>query len=282
MITIHRYILIIFLPLLLAGGCGGKESPEKGNHPAAQRIVSLSPSITKMIIDLGSEHRLAGVTSFHPPLKKAVPVIGTLVNPAVESILQARPDLVLLSEEDGATQKSDLIRATGLRLEMLGRHRNFKDITDNYRRLALLLGREKTALEKLALYEKRLAALRAEVKRVKEVTLLLATRPLVTVSSGSFINAMIQDGGGRNSFHGLITAYPVITLEALVKKNPPVLMVMQKGGKKELERMLNRFPATALKKRNIFEILPDTVAYYTPEDYIRGVATIRSILGAAR
>ena len=282
MITIPRYILVIFFPLLLAGGCGGKESPEKGNYPAARRIVSLSPSITRMIIDLGSEHRLAGVTSYHPPLKRAVPLIGTLVNPSVESILQARPDLVLLSQEDGATQKSDLIRATGLRLEMLGRHRNYNDIADSYRRIAVLLGCEKLSLEKLALYKTRLAALRASVNGVKEVTLLLSTRPLVTVSSGSFINAMIQDGGGRNSFHGLSVPYPVITLEALVKKNPPVFMVMQKGGKKELIRMLKPFPADALKKRNIFEILPDTVAYYTPEDYIRGAAKIRSIIGAAR
>lgn len=234
-----------------------------------------------MIIDLGCEDQLVGVTSWHPPLTRDVPVIGTLVNPSVEAVLLACPDAVLLSEEDGATQKTGIIKAAGLRLVVLSRNRNFGDITKNYLKLAELLGRRGPGRERLAGYERRLAAMKSRIKTEKKVILLLATEPLVTVGKTSFINAMIKDAGAKNCFGDLVNPYPVINREALVKKDPAVLIVMEKGGKKKLRRLLKPFPLKVIKRRKIFEIAPDSVAYYTPEDYIHGVAALNRIVVGA-
>ncbi len=267
--------------LLVYAGCGKKESPPEKNWNIPRRIVSLSPSITKMIIELKGEKSLVGVTSYHPPLKKPVPVIGTLVNPVVEKIIQMKPDAVFLSREDGATQKTDLLRATGLRVIELERHRNFNDIKNNYLLLGAILGQERLASRNMADYEKKLADTFISDGNKKSVIFLISTRPVVTISRGSFIHAIISDAGGANVFENLASAYPVITFEAIVQANPEVIIVMTRGGKEEISARLKTFPLRVNKKRNIFEILPDSVAYYTPSDYLKAVEEIRGIFSAA-
>jgi iron complex transport system substrate-binding protein len=64
------------------------------------RIVSLAPSITEILYDLGLEDRIAAVTVFcdYPKRAKDKPKIGGFANPSLEAIISARPDLVLMME----------------------------------------------------------------------------------------------------------------------------------------------------------------------------------------
>jgi len=68
-----------------------------------KRIVSLVPSQTELLIDLGLKDRLVGVTKFciHPEgLKKEKTIIGGTKNFNFEKIKALKPDLIIGNKEE--------------------------------------------------------------------------------------------------------------------------------------------------------------------------------------
>ncbi|MBN7813710.1 ABC transporter substrate-binding protein [Algoriphagus sp. H41] len=71
-------------------------------HPP-QRIISLVPSQTELLVDLGLEDRLVGVTKFcvHPTqLRKSKTVVGGTKNYRFELIDELQPDLIIGNKEE--------------------------------------------------------------------------------------------------------------------------------------------------------------------------------------
>lgn len=72
-----------------------------------QRIISLVPSLTELLIDLGLADQLAGRTRFcvHPEQQvKIIPVMGGTKNPRLDKIRDARPDLIIANKEENRLQ----------------------------------------------------------------------------------------------------------------------------------------------------------------------------------
>ena len=68
-----------------------------------QKIISLVPSQTELLFDLGLEDRLAGVTKFclYPKEKvKSIPRIGGTKNFRFEAIRKLNPDLIIGNKEE--------------------------------------------------------------------------------------------------------------------------------------------------------------------------------------
>jgi ABC-type hemin transport system substrate-binding protein len=64
------YVSTVLAALFFFSLCSGEKKEGVPVMAPPERVVSLSPSITRQIIDLGGENILVGVTSYHPPLKK--------------------------------------------------------------------------------------------------------------------------------------------------------------------------------------------------------------------
>lgn len=124
-----KYLLtLIALISLLLCGCGGSNSNGQNNQKKAaytvsdsrgkqfsfaekpQRIVSTSVFVDEMVLDLVDHKRIAGLSKWvhDPGLSLAVKEaedVKTIIEPNVESVLKAKPDLVLLS----STTKKEFI-----------------------------------------------------------------------------------------------------------------------------------------------------------------------------
>ena len=75
------------------------------------RVVSLVPSITESLFDLGLGDRVVGVTDYciHPADKVAsLTKIGGTKNPNVEQIIDLKPDLVFANQEEN--RKADVLK----------------------------------------------------------------------------------------------------------------------------------------------------------------------------
>jgi ABC-type Fe3+-hydroxamate transport system substrate-binding protein len=73
------------------------------SKPFPQRIVSLVPSMTASLFDLGMGHLLVGVTEYcvHPAERIAlIPKIGGTKNFEIEKIIALAPDLVIANQEE--------------------------------------------------------------------------------------------------------------------------------------------------------------------------------------
>ena len=247
------------------------------------RIVSLSPSISREIVDLGSGNLLVGVTSYDDMRDTGVEVVGTLVQPNLEKILMLKPDIVLYSSEDGLVQNIDRISGAGVAAYRFGRNRNFADICGNYLTLGGMLGRTTEAVRNADRYRGILAGMKqaGSVAGRPLVVFLVSCRPLIAASSDSFIGQVIQDAGGRCAYQGGGRPHPPVSIESLIATDPDVIVAMAGGDDtKDFFRLLARefSGLKSVSRGRMFEITPDTIPYYTPADYVASVARISRIL----
>lgn len=82
-----------------------------------QRVVSLVPSLTESMFDLGLGSALVGITDYcvHPAAKLGhLRRIGGTKNPRVDDILALKPDLVLANQEENPRPIVEALQAAGI------------------------------------------------------------------------------------------------------------------------------------------------------------------------
>lgn len=82
------------------------------SDPNGQRIVSLVPSLTELLYDLGLEEQVVGRTRFciHPKDKiEGATIIGGTKNPDIEKIRELQPTLLITNKEENRKQDADAL-----------------------------------------------------------------------------------------------------------------------------------------------------------------------------
>jgi len=84
--------------------------------PPPQRVVSLVPSTTESLFDLGLGRALVAVTDYciHPAQTASLPKIGGTKNPRVPEILALQPDLVIANQEENTEETIRVLREAGI------------------------------------------------------------------------------------------------------------------------------------------------------------------------
>ena len=94
--------MLVALLALVAGGCGKEPTTSGAAAPEAkQRIVSLSPTATEMLFDIGAGGQVAAVDSNSNYPKEAPKTDLSAYEPNVEAIAGYKPDLVVYSDDPG-------------------------------------------------------------------------------------------------------------------------------------------------------------------------------------
>lgn len=197
--------------------------------PMQMRIVSLCPSLTELVFDLGLGANLVGRTKFcvHPANRvEAIEKVGGTKNPKLERIIELAPDIVLLNEEENRKEDANALEAAGVTC-----HVSFP----------------RTALETAAMVRSIADALEAPTEgeriardietRHARVTKAAAGRapvsyayliwrdPWMTLNADTFVSALLGDAGGRNVFASRPDRYPAISADDLRVANPDVVML---------------------------------------------------------
>ncbi len=81
---------------------------------SARRIISLVPSQTELLFDLGLADRIVGVTKFcvHPEKAKTKTIIGGTKNFRFDVIAQLQPDLIIGNKEENYEEGINQLRKT--------------------------------------------------------------------------------------------------------------------------------------------------------------------------
>ncbi len=99
----------------MSEGNGHKKALHFANPP--KRVVSLVPSLTESLFDLGFGSSVVGITDYcvHPaePLGN-LPRLGGTKNPRVEDILKLKPDLVLANWEENTRRTVEALEEAGV------------------------------------------------------------------------------------------------------------------------------------------------------------------------
>jgi ABC-type Fe3+-hydroxamate transport system substrate-binding protein len=181
----------------------------------AQRIVSLSAGATAMLAAAGAGARVVGT------------VVASGDPGATAHILALHPDVVIASTGGlGPTLPAGL-EGAGVAIY---RHRlaRLDDVPAAIERFGRLAGTQPQAAAAAQGLRTRIATLRAAHAAAPPRTLLvqLADQPIFTMGAGQLLSDIIGACGYRNAFAELAGAAPVVGVEAVLARDPDVILAV--------------------------------------------------------
>ena len=212
---------------------GGGGQPE-GARPAAdpRRIVSLVPAATEILFGLGAGDRIVGRTRWgvYPPAARRIPDVGDGIRPAMEAVVARNPDLVILY--DGEANRTSRERLGRLGVPTLAlRHDTLEDLRRNILRLGEVVGCPAGGRVLVDRIERGLAAATAATKGRLRIRVYYDAwaEPPMTIGRGSFIDSLLAVAGATNVFGDLDAASPRVSLEAIIERDPELILVAVPG-----------------------------------------------------
>lgn len=185
----------------------------------ARRIVSLVPSLTELLVDLGLEEQLVGVTRFcvHPEhIRKKASIVGGTKQVRNKKIRKLQPDLIIANKEEN--QKEDIKALEGICsvhvsdvksitdcLELIPQYGQLTDTEDSARRIDHQLKEKYDDFKDLAHKQSQL-----------KVAYLIWKDPWMVVGGDSFIHEMLSINNYENIFKDK-SRYPEIDPQELQK-----------------------------------------------------------------
>src|SRR3712207_6079394 len=181
------------------------------------RLVSLCPSLTELVFDLGRGDDLVGRTKFcvHPVDRvDRVESLGGTKNPKVARILELAPDVVLLNEEENRREDAEALAAAGVRCHV-SFPRDVDDTARMVRDIGAVLERREEAERIASDIERRAARVRESARRAPAVryAYLIWRKPWMVAGGDTFVAAMLALPGGVNVFASHPERYPTVTAD---------------------------------------------------------------------
>ena len=198
-----------------------------------QAIVSISASTTEILFAIGAGGQVVGRDeySIYPEQALEVTSVGALWDELpVEAILALEPDLVVAAQIISEDQVLAL-RELGLNVYWQANPATYEELYDNLRDFAKVTGHEDET-------ESLIADLKMRVETVQEKVASVSEQPSVfyeldatdpsnpwTTGSGTFIDYIITEAGGKNAASALEGEYAQISAEELIAVNPDVILL---------------------------------------------------------
>lgn len=213
-----------------------------------RRMVSLVPSQTALLADLGLDDEVLGLTRFciHPPdWKQRKTIVGGTKQVHIERIRTLEPDLILANLEENTRDMVEALDAlapvyvTDVKTiaDALSLIRTVGQMTDRFARAEALATTIDKAFAALPVF----APLRAAY--------LIWQDPMMTVGHDTFIHDVMAHAGLKNVF-GNHMRYPEITDKDLVAVQPDVVLLSSEP-----------YPFKEKHAQPLRTLLPDTAVH---------------------
>ncbi len=166
----------------------------------AQRIVTLAPHTTELVLAAGGGDRLVGVAAggSYPPSIAALPRIGGPGALDRERLLTLRPDLVIAWQSGNRASDLEWIERTGIALYR-SEPTSLRDIASTIRAIGRLADHTATAERAALRFEKSLATACAQQPLLPAYIEVWDT-PAMTIGGSHWINDVLKHSGYRNLF----------------------------------------------------------------------------------
>jgi iron complex transport system substrate-binding protein len=200
-------------------------------RPPPLRIVSLSPGGTEMLFAAGAGTQVVATVEYSdvPPQARRVARIGDAVSIDLERLVRIHPDVVVAWPSGGNPAQREKIARLGIPVYEQQAQR-LKDLAPSIRRLGALAGTEPEAEVAARGIETRLASLERSYAgaggdaRHPSVLLEVWNRPIYTVGGQHLMTDALGLCGARNVFADLPEAGPVVDVEAVIARDPDIII----------------------------------------------------------
>ena len=193
-----------------------------------QRIVSLLPSLTESVCELGQCARLVGVDRYSnfPQSVRSLPQLGGGLDPNVEMIVSLKPDVVLMAKSSRAGER---LEALGLKVVAL-EPKTHADV----QRVLLKLGQVLEVHDAARIWRAIDAGVSAAAQSLPAS--VGGTKVYFEVNQGpyaagesSFIGQTLTRLGVKNIVPAKLGPFPKLNPEFIVRANPDVILIGQRS-----------------------------------------------------
>ena len=199
------------------------------------RIVSLAPGATEMLFAAGAGSQVIATVEYsdEPPAARRVPRIGDVAAIDMERLVALRPDVVIAWAAGGNPAQREKIDTLNIPVyeEQVAR---LADLPGSVRRLGELAGTQPEAGRAAGAISARLAELErtygAHGGRRPTVLLQVWNRPVYTVGGRHLMSDALELCGARNVFADLPEAGPIVDTEAVIARDPDVIIAAAPPG----------------------------------------------------
>jgi iron complex transport system substrate-binding protein len=197
------------------------------------RIVSLAPGATEMLFAAGAGKRVIATVEYsdEPAAAKQVPRIGDVVAIDMEKLVALRPEVAVVWPGGGNPAQIEEIGRMGIPLYRQ-QVNTLADLAGSLRRLGALAGTRAVAEQAARNIESRLATLAKTYENGRHPSVLLEVwnHPIYTVGGTQLMSDALRLCGARNAFGELRDLAPAIDVEAVVARNPDIIVAAAPPG----------------------------------------------------
>ena len=193
---------------------------------APQRIVSLLPSLTETVCELGHCARLVGVDRYsnYPVSLQKLTLVGGGLDPNIESIVALKPDVVLMAKSSRAAER---LEALGIKVMAL-EPKTHADVQRVMLKLGQLLDVPDAEWAWRAIDAGVSAAAQSLPARLRGTRVYFeVNQGPYAASEASFIGETLTRLGVTNIVPAKLGPFPKLNPEYIVRANPDLIMVGQ-------------------------------------------------------
>jgi iron complex transport system substrate-binding protein len=230
---------------------------------SCQRIISLAPSITESLYEVGLGDRVVAVTNFckYPEAAQKLPMLGAYFDSNLEAALLLKPDLVVgLPELSQTIEKYKELDISTLTLSNTSIH----EINDSFLKLCDICGCEQRAQELVRNLTQRVETIHQslELKPKLKVAVLVVSaigpelKEFYLSGSDGYYSSLLDAVNASNVITSKTISLPMLSLESLAVLQPQIVFVIE-GQKNSLSKL----------EIELKSYIPNVQLHYLQQDY---------------
>lgn len=274
---LFRVVYLLFAAMIVLSGC--QSNPDNEKNEAKQeskekveynRIISLIPSNTEILYELGLGDKVVGVSTvddYPKDVKDKKQFDAFKLD--TEALMKAKPDLILAHESNKSTQEKDLKKLTdaGVKVVYIDDANSIDEMYQTFKQVGKVTGKEKEADKLVDKVKKDIENVKKDIpedKQGKQVFMEISSQPdIYTSGKNTFYDDMLTSIKAKNVFHDE-EGWIKTDKESILKRNPDVMITTSGQSEEEYKKLNNNRDGfdqvNAVKNNSVYALNEDKIS----------------------
>ena len=274
---LFRVVYLVFAAIIVLSGCQSNTDNEKNEAKQEskekveyKRIISLIPSNTEILYELGLGDKVVGVSTvddYPKDVKDKKQFDAFKLD--TEALMKAKPDLILAHESNKSTQEKDLKKLTdaGVKVVYIDDANSINEMYQTFKQVGKVTGKEKEANKLVDKVKNDIEKVKKDIpedKQGKQVFMEISSQPdIYTSGKNTFYDDMLTSIKAKNVFHDE-EGWIKTDKESILKRNPDVMITTSGQSEEEYKKLNNNRDGfdqvNAVKNDSVYALNADKIS----------------------
>ncbi|WP_422404083.1 ABC transporter substrate-binding protein [Mammaliicoccus sp. JADD-157] len=274
---LFRVVYLLFAAIIVLSGCQSNTDNEKNEAKQEskekveyKRIISLIPSNTEILYELGLGDKVVGVSTvddYPKDVKDKKQFDAFKLD--TEALMKAKPDLILAHESNKSTQEKDLKKLidAGVKVVYIDDANSINEMYQTFKQVGKVTGKEKEANKLVDKVKNDIEKVKKDIpedKQGKQVFMEISSQPdIYTSGKNTFYDDMLTSIKAKNVFHDE-EGWIKTDKESILKRNPDVMITTSGQSEEEYKKLNNNRDGfdqvNAVKNDSVYALNADKIS----------------------